>query len=156
MSAGQSRRGVAHEANRKDEDAGLQQHGAERHRGARRHRRRNDHRDEPVGESHHHHDGPADRRQVGVGEGGRHRRPGEPAEYPVEPEHDAENAGAEHVREGQRHVQLHGPRHGAAAIPVHARIATRSTAAMTSPADHAMPLYSPIQKCDTMPATPPA
>jgi hypothetical protein len=45
---------------------------------------------------------------------------------------------------------------GAAAIPVHARTATCSTAAMTSPADHAMPLYSPIQKCDTMPATPPA
>ena len=44
---------------------------------------------------------------------------------------------------------------GAAAIPVHARTATCSTAAMTSPADHAMPLYSPIQKCDTMPATPP-
>ena len=44
---------------------------------------------------------------------------------------------------------------GAAASPVHARTATCSTAAMTSPADHAMPL-SPIQKCDTMPATPPA
>ena len=45
---------------------------------------------------------------------------------------------------------------GARTRPAQARTATSSTVAATSSADQTIPLYSPSQKCDTMPLTPSA